>query len=70
MDIAGPDGAIFLISVALVILHWQKVVRCVQFTGQEAISQKATYACNKTLHLALKYIKSWLKSLQILTVYA
>ena len=70
MDNAGPDRAIFWISAAVVIFHGQKVVRCVQFTGQEAISQKATYTCNKTLRLALKYVKNWFKSLQSLTVYA
>ena len=31
MDKAGPDGAIFLISFAVVILRRRKVVRCVQF---------------------------------------
>ena len=47
MDNAGPDGAIFKISLAVVILQRRKVVRCVQFTGQGVISQKPTEACKK-----------------------
>ena len=39
MDNAGPDGAIFKILLAVVILQRRKVVRCVQFTGQGVISQ-------------------------------
>ena len=47
MDNAGPDGAIFKISLAVVILQRRKVVKCVQFTGQGVISQKPIEACKK-----------------------
>ena len=41
-------------SLAVVILQRRKVVRCVQFTGQEVISQKLNDASKKTLGLALE----------------
>ena len=31
-------------------------MKCVQFTGQRAISQTLNDVCNKTLHLALEYV--------------
>ena len=31
-------------------------MKCLQFTGQQAISQKLNGICNKTLRLALEYI--------------
>ena len=52
MDNAGPDGAILL------AVQRRKVVRCVQFTGQQAISQKLNDVCNKMLRLALKYVEN------------
>ena len=58
MDNAGPDGAIFWISFAVVILQRRKVVKCVQFTRQRAISQKLNDVCNKTLRLALEYVEN------------
>ena len=33
-------------------------MKCVQFTGQQAISQKLNDICNKTLCLALEYVKN------------
>ena len=44
--------------MAFVILHGQKVMRYVQLTRQETISQKATYTCNKMLCLILDYVKN------------
>ena len=54
MDNAGPYGAIF-ISLTAVILHGQKVVRCVQFYCTRGYFSKANNACNKMLRLALEY---------------
>ena len=58
MDNAGPDGGIFRIWFTVVILQRRKVVECVQFTGQRAISQKLNDVCNKTLRLALEYVEN------------
>ena len=40
MDSAGLDGAIFSISFAVVILQRRKVVKCVQFAGQQAKTER------------------------------
>ena len=58
MDNAGPDGAIFGIAFVVVILQRRKVVKCVQFNGKRAISQKLNDVCNKTLRLALEYVEN------------
>ena len=46
------------ISFAVVILQRRKVVKCVHFTGQRAISQKLNNFCNKTLRLALECVEN------------
>ena len=33
-------------------------MKCVQFTGKWAISQKLNNVCNKTLRLALQYVEN------------
>ena len=33
-------------------------MKCVQFTGQRAISQKLNDVCNQTLRLALEYVEN------------
>ena len=43
---------------AVEILQRRKVKKCVQFTGQRAISQKMNDVCNKTLRLALEYVEN------------
>ena len=55
---AGPDGAIFWILLAVVILQRRKLVRCVQFTGQRAISPIPNDICSKTLRLVLEYVEN------------
>ena len=47
----------FGVSLAVVILQRQKVMRCVQFYCIWGYSQKPNNAWNKTLHLALEYVQ-------------
>ena len=47
MDNAGPDGGIFKISLAVIILQRWKSWGVYNFTGQGVISQKPTDACKR-----------------------
>ena len=59
MDNAGPDGAIFKISLAVVILQRRKVMRCVySFTRPGLIYLNRTMLAKKLLCFALEYIKN------------
>ena len=74
---------VFLTLLAFAILQRQKVVRCIQFTGEGDFSQKPNDTCKMTLsgsrtvnldrHSSLSVVwvvRFWFKSLQSLTVYA
>ena len=49
MDNAGPDGAIFKISLAVVILHRRKVVRCEQFYWTRGYFSKTEQCLQKKI---------------------
>ena len=58
MDNAGPDGAIFWISLAVVILQSQNLWAVYSFTGQAAISQKLNDACYQELMSTMKRLEA------------
>ena len=58
MNNAGPDGAILLILLAVVILQRHKVVNCVQFYWTRDYFLKTKRHLQQLLHLALEHIKN------------
>ena len=68
MDNAGPDGDIFWISFAVVILRRQKVVRRVQFYWIMGCFSKIERRLQKTLRLALEYIENYRSGLSLVAL--